>query len=594
MRALLATLTLCVGLIVTAGSASAESPVPWRFTQVQTSLLNTNHYFATLRLIAHCPPGYTPVSGGIEMPESSDGTGQYSGVLNEYATFWDGSFSASVETDEYGATFTLIADCALTNQIGAVQVVSADFAPGSNERAGGWVACPAGTGVIGGGEDWNVVDPLGQVQEYAAPSNDGSSWYATGETAAGGDSLHVEAYCVGSAELTGERLVVEPYPRPTGFLEADCPPETRLLDGGLYAALSGEPVEPGQDAGEEQYSAPAGISGWRALPPLDPPTGTTVYVTAWCVPASIPTVSITSAPPTVSGQPYANFTFATADPAGYPLSYTCILDGSAAGCDSSTGTGYDPLTDGPHTFTVSVSNPEGQLAHATYQWRVDTIAPTVSATAPTQPFTLAASTTVSWNGEDGTDGSGIASYQVRERTAPYNGAFTAWTYPASWQALSSSTTSVTASGLSQGVDYCFAVGATDQAGNTSTWSAQRCTARPLDDRALTLGTGWTRGTGANYWYQTISTTSTSAATATRSGAELDRVGIVATRGPGMGTVAVYAGATQLEQINLSSPTTHYRALILLPPFSYRTATVQLKVVSQGKPVQIDGLGTSRS
>jgi hypothetical protein len=160
--------------------------------------------------------------------------------------------------------------------------------------------------------------------------------------------------------------------------------------------------------------------------------------------------------------------------------------------------------------------------------------------------------------------------------------------------LSPSTTSITASGLKQGVDYCFAVRATDQAGNTSAWTAPRCTARSLDDRALTVSAGWTRGTGTAYWNQTITTTSTQGATATRAGAELDRVGLVATRGPGMGTVAIYAGVTQLGQINLAAPVTHYQALILLPPFTYQTGPVQIKVLTTGKPVQIDGLAISRS
>jgi hypothetical protein len=85
-----------------------------------------------------------------------------------------------------------------------------------------------------------------------------------------------------------------------------------------------------------------------------------------------------------------------------------------------------------------------------------------------------------------------------------------------------------------------------------------------------------------------------AATATRTGAELDRVGIVATRGPGMGTVAIYVGTTQIGTISLSATTIHYRSLILLPPITYRTGTVRIKVISAGKPVQIDGIAVTRT
>jgi hypothetical protein len=183
---------------------------------------------------------------------------------------------------------------------------------------------------------------------------------------------------------------------------------------------------------------------------------------------------------------------------------------------------------------------------------------------------------------------------VRERTAPYSSGFTPWTYPAAWQVVNPLVTSVTASGLAQGVDYCFAVRAVDNAGNTSPWTIPRCTARPLDDRALSVGAGWARGTGSSYWNGTITATSTNAATATRTGAEFDRVGIVATRGPGMGTIAIYIGTTQIGQISLAATSTTYQNLIPLPPISYHTATVAVKVVSSGKPVQLDGLALSRS
>jgi hypothetical protein len=265
-----------------------------------------------------------------------------------------------------------------------------------------------------------------------------------------------------------------------------------------------------------------------------------------------------------------------------------------SGCDTPTGTAYGPLGDGTHYFVVSVRNADGEQASSgTYSWTVDSTAPSVTTTAPQQPFTLASSATVSWAGQD-SGGTGIAYYQVRERTAAYSSGFTPWAYPSAWQALSPTTASVTASGLAQGEDYCFAIRAVDNAGNASPWTTPRCTARPLDDRALSIGAGWALGTGSSYWNGTITATSTDAATARRTGAELDRVGIVATRGPGMGTVAVYVGTTKIGQISLAATATTYQNLILLPRFSYSAATVAVKVVSGGKPVQLDGLAVSRS
>jgi hypothetical protein len=571
-----------VGAVGVVGPANAGGAVPWAFVQVHAiATVATSAVFVPLT--ADCPAGYTPISGGISGP------GPFQ-VINEYATYSNNSFSEQIFTDVTG-TYQLTVECGLAGEVGSIQVVSADFTRNSSKQGGGWVACPAGTRVIGGGADWN----LGAIRdvEYFAPSDDGASWYATGSSTKVGDSLHVEAYCVDSSELAGAQLVKQAYTDPASGtnLQASCPAGTRVLTGGVYAALPGQGVDPGQFAGDVQESYPdPNRLAWRAAVPWSLPAGTTVVVTAWCVPASIPTVTITSKPPQQTSQTSANFGFTAIDPAGYPLTYTCDLDSVPAGCDGPTGTAYGSLSEGPHSFSVSVMNGDREVASASYEWTVDTTAPIVAATGPAHPVTLASSTTVSWTGQDNL--TGIASYQVRERKARYSSGFTSWTYPSRWQALTAS--SVTASGLAQGWDYCFAVRASDPAGNVSAWTTPICTARPLDDRAVAVSAGWTRGTGSRYWNATITRATTYAASAARTGAELDRVAIVATRGPGMGSVAVYVGTARIGTISLAAPATHYRSLISLPSFSYRAGTVRVKVISTGKPVQLDGLAISRS
>jgi photosystem II stability/assembly factor-like uncharacterized protein len=214
-------------------------------------------------------------------------------------------------------------------------------------------------------------------------------------------------------------------------------------------------------------------------------------------------------------------------------------------------------------------------------------APTLK--SPTAPVQLASSTVVSWSGT-----SGVAQYQVRYQRAAYNTGFGAWVYPASWQTLPASTSNVTATGLAQGYDYCYAVRATDGAGNTSAWTASRCTARALDDRALSASTGWQRVTGSTWWNSTATTTATAGARLTKSGVQLDRVGVVATTCNHCGSVAVYVGATKVGTISLYATATHYQRLLQLPRFSLRTGAVTIKVLSSGKTVQIDGLLTSRT
>lgn len=585
IRVLFTVLALGVGFAAAPGPASAATAVPWAFVQVQA--VGTNIASEDVPLTAYCPSGFTPVSGGISGP------GPYT-VINEYATYWNNSFSEQVLSQLANSRYVLTVECAKADQVGAIQVIGADFDRNSSGLAGGWVACPTGMRAIGGGADWNMAS--NREIDYSAPTEDDGGWYASGTSDTAGDSLHVETYCVGSGELAAAQLVTQAYTDPSGpSLVAACPYNTRTLTGGVYAALAGSGVDPGRFAGQMQDSFPdLNRLAWHASVPDALPAGSTVYVTAWCVPASVPTIVITSGPPAATAQTYAHLSFTGSDPVGYRLTYSCDLDGMVSGCDSSTGTGYDPVGEGAHLFVVSVSNADGEQASAAYHWTVDTTAPTVTATAPAQPFTLASSATVSWTGQDNTGGTGLAYYQVRERTAAYSSGFTPWTHPSAWQALNPATTSVTASSLAQGGDYCFAVRAVDNAGNTSPWTIPRCTARPLDDRALSVSAGWSRGTGSSYWNGTITATSTHAATATRTGAELDRVGIVATRGPGMGTIAVYIGATRIGQISLAAVSTTYRNLILLPRFSYRTATVAVKVVSSGKPVQLDGLAVSRS
>ena len=586
IRVLFTVVGLALGFAAAPGPASAATAVPWAFVQVQAGGTTIGGDYVPLT--AYCPSGFTPVSGGISGP------GPYT-VINEYATYSNNSFSEQIYSQISNVRYVLTAECANANEVGGIEVIGADFGRNSSGLAGGWVACPTGTRAIGGGADWNLAS--NREIDYSAPTDDDGGWYASGTSDTAGDSLHVETYCVDSGELAGAQLVTQAYTDPASgtSLVATCPSDSRALTGGVYAALAGSGVNPGVFAGQMQDSFPDVYRhAWHASVPEAMPAGSTVYVTAWCVPASVPTIVITSGPPVVTAQTVAHFSFTGSDPAGYQLTYSCELDGTVSGCDNSTGTGYDPVGEGAHIFVVYVTNADGEQSSAAYHWTVDTTAPTVTATAPTQPFALASSATVSWTGQDNTGGTGIAYYQVRERTAAYSSGFKPWAYPSTWQALNPATTSVTASGLAQGGDYCFAVRAVDNAGNMSPWTTPRCTARPLDDRALSVGAGWARGTGSSYWNGTITTASTHAATATRTGAQLDRVGIVATRGPGMGTIAVYIGAKRIGQISLAAASTTYQNLILLPRFSYSTAAVAVQVVSSGKPVQLDGLAVSRS
>jgi hypothetical protein len=180
-RVLLIVLALGAGVAAApGGSAEAATAAPWAFVQVEATAI-TNPDSLYVPITAYCPSGFTPLSGGISGP------GPFT-VVNQYSTYWNDSFSEQIVSITSG-TYHLTAECAQADQVGNIQVVSADFGRNSSGQAGGWVSCPSGTRVVGGGEDWNLAGS--RNVQYAAPSDDGLSWYATGESDTSGNTLHI-------------------------------------------------------------------------------------------------------------------------------------------------------------------------------------------------------------------------------------------------------------------------------------------------------------------------------------------------------------------------------------------------------------------
>ena len=252
---------------------------------------------------------------------------------------------------------------------------------------------------------------------------------------------------------------------------------------------------------------------------------------------------------------------------------------SSQGCTASTSSLFVQGAEDPFWTPASIT-----------QVPPDTTAPTASLTAPTAVAVVGSSVQVSWTGAD--DYSGVAHFDLRYRFASYSGGFGPWQAPAGWQHLSGS--SVTASGLRAGSDYCWSVRATDVAGNTGAWSAARCTAVALDDRSLSASSGWRRGSGSSYYEQTITSATRSGAKLTRTHASVDRLGVVATTCPSCGKVAVYVGSGRIGTVDLHAAGTHHRVLTMLPAFALRSGTVSVQVVTSGKSVAIDGLLLSRT
>ena len=306
----------------------------------------------------------------------------------------------------------------------------------------------------------------------------------------------------------------------------------------------------------------------------------------WVVDTTAPTVQFTGMPGNPSNSGAAAFTFTGADAGSGGVTYSCQLDAAAS---VACGSPYNVtgLTDGTHTFAVTATDAAGNSAGATHQWAVDMTAPSAVLHMPTAPFVLTSPTSLSWSGAD--TGSGVANYQVRYQRAAWNGQMGPWTYPSGWQALTALNLSVP---LPVGYTYCFAVRAVDSAGNASPWTAARCTARALDDRALSMSAGWLHKKATGFYLGTFTQTMAHNATVALKGVRLDRVGIVATTCATCGTLGVYVGSTLIGKINLQSAKTKHEVLRMLPVFALRLGLVTLKVLTTGKLVQIDALAVS--
>ncbi|MDP9182719.1 MAG: hypothetical protein M3P04_08100 [Actinomycetota bacterium] len=217
----------------------------------------------------------------------------------------------------------------------------------------------------------------------------------------------------------------------------------------------------------------------------------------------------------------------------------------------------------------------------------DHSAPTATMTLPASFVNTTPQVVPGWTGTD--TGSGLASFDLQTIKAPANGSFGPW----SILARRLTTTTFSVSSAARGTTACWAVRSRDAAGNTSALSASRCAATPFDERDLTASTGWTTTTGAAGWFTgSYRSTTRLGATLTRTGLQTKHLVLLAYRCPTCGAVSVLLNGGLLKTVSLASSASG-RVQITLPAFTYRAATVTLRVATSGKLVRLDGLATSR-
>lgn len=570
MRRLFAALGALILALVTAAPPAAEAaPAPWRWVRVVDPVQVAPHGYYSIR--EYCPSGYKAVTGGLRLAPGAPDVRRNAEFRfdDETGSSW---FIAFENFSNTATTAYTVAECVWAADLPAASHRVASFPAGAGGFAYGTIFCPDGQVVLTGGADWNNVNT--RHLYINGPGGNGTSWTAEGQNKTAGAVLTVEIYCVDPATVPGYSMVEYPQPTNSNWERTiTCPLGTRVLNGGT-------------SDGWANASYP-NLHTWTVSATYGSPNPT--FMRAWCVAAGTPTVAITASDGPdgwTTDQPYALFGLAGTDPAGFPNSFRCSIDGAPmALCPGPGGGVFGPLSSGPHTFSAVNQPADGRVsAPVTFHWTVDRVAPTV--VAPRLPqASLDEPVVARWAATD--DHSRVDHHEAQYWRGRANGTTVDWRAAPGWSDLASPTVRLPA--LAEGDTVCVSVRAVDIVGNTSAWSAPRCTTRPYDDRGLTASAGWTRTTGTPYWLGTLTRASALGETLTRDNQKLRQVGILASVCATCGDVQVRIAGTLVGTLSTERATSAHRVTLLLPAFVERQGQVLLTSATSGKVIRIDGL-----
>ncbi len=305
--------------------------------------------------------------------------------------------------------------------------------------------------------------------------------------------------------------------------------------------------------------------------------------------AVAPTLSFATAPPSgVIQTTSASFSLTGSDnkTSAGNLVYKCKLDSASYTTCSATPT-FTNLSNASHTLKFVVLDEANNVSapELTATFRVDTLPPVVTTVAPP----IFTTETLIGMRYSATDPSGISRYDVRYRKAQFNQPLGGYTVFAA-----NTTATVARLNAASGYTYCFSVRAYDTLNKVSAYSAERCIATTLDDRALAASTGWTRGTGSPYYAKTITSTSQLGRTLTRTSVQARRIALVATTCSTCGTVGVYFNGVLIKTVSLKASTTTYKRIIAVADFGVaKGGTVVVKTLNTGR-TYIDGVAFNRA
>jgi hypothetical protein len=211
--------------------------------------------------------------------------------------------------------------------------------------------------------------------------------------------------------------------------------------------------------------------------------------------------------------------------------------------------------------------------------------PEVGGHALDSPYQEQRSFAISWKANE--SGSGIASYDVRFRAASPQAGFGRYV---TWQqATVARRTEFRGAG---GTTYCFSVRATDRDGNTSDWSAERCTSILLEPTALVRHGPWSlarRGGGPVYGVRS----STPHTRLTFGGAAARRVAVLVAVCPACGVIDVSWNGRVVRTVNLTASVREKRLLTVMTFPRLVRGRLGLEVESARGAVTIEGVGLGK-
>lgn len=259
-------------------------------------------------------------------------------------------------------------------------------------------------------------------------------------------------------------------------------------------------------------------------------------------------------------------------PAGVTVTAWTAAEGSTVACDpagSLTPPTSVTLAAGSDRVTrvaVGAYDTTGTCHVGTAPVTLDTHGPV--ATGSVRPYATDGRTVFSWGATDPAPASGVATYDVCVYTLGLGCTWTATT-----TARSATLT------LVQGRTYVLRVAARDRAGNRgATYSAGRYVV-PVDEKALTLSTGWSRGYAAADWYgsHTWSGHRGAAMSRTLTGSKYE---VYFTARPDGGMADVYVNGVRVKTFSTYASGPVYRRLVTIASFGTRAAR-SVRIVVRG-------------